>query len=181
MRMRRFTQMLTVVAIMLTIALATHADTPKTPAPANYVEKIVQTSDGNVTIDIPANILNILFPPAKTSTPTVHKGPEKTVNANVLRSGVNKLSGYRVQVFSQGNNQSSVETRARARGSAVVAKFPKYRGQVYSYSKAPNWYTRVGNFQTSQEASSALSELKRAFPQFAGEMRVVKCEITIVR
>lgn len=153
----------------------------KTQTPRNYVEQIVVNSDGNVTIDIPTNIMNILFPPARPTSKEVKKGPAKTVNANVLHSGVNKLSGFRVQVFSQGNSQGQVDTRAKARGSAIAAKFPKYRGQIYSYSKSPNWYTRVGNFQTQAEAQRAMAELKRAFPQYAGEMRVVKCEITVVR
>lgn len=145
----------------------------------NYATTIEAESNGNVTIDIPESLLNILFPPA--SSGSGQKTQAKTVNANVLHSGVNKLSGYRVQVFSQGRNQGSVEARARARGSAVVAKFPKYRGQVYSYSKSPNWYTRIGNFQTQAEASKALHELQRAFPQFAGEMRTVKDQIVIVK
>lgn len=145
-----------------------------------YITNIVTGSEGNVTIDIPDNIMDLIFPPVSTGR-TAKSGPTKQAKVNVLHSGVNKLSGYRVQVFSQGHGQGSVEARAKARGSAIVAKFPKYRGQVYSYSVSPNWYTRVGNFQTSAEASKALSELKRAFPQFAGEMRLVKCQITVVK
>lgn len=156
-------------------------------AASGYVETIQTESNGNVIIDIPTDIMNIIFPPVRNTGNVGHgAGPKKKeVKVNVLHSGVNKLSGYRVQVFSQGSGQgsgqASVETKAKARGSAIVAKFPKYRGQVYSYSVSPNWYTRVGNFQTSEEANRALGELKRAFPQFAGEMRVVKSQITIVK
>ena len=92
-----------------------------------------------------------------------------------------KLSGFRIQVFSDGSNPTTLQARAKARGNAIVAKFPKYRGQVYSFSSSPNWYTRIGNFQTQQEAVAALNELKRAFPSFASEMRVVKSPITIVK
>ena len=91
------------------------------------------------------------------------------------------MTGYSIQVFSDGRNQGSLEARAKARGSAVLAKFPKYRGQVYTFSQSPSWYTRVGNFRTQQEASEALSELKRAFPSFASEMRVVKCKIVVIK
>lgn len=153
---------------------------PKTPTKTTLT-RIEEESEGNVEFDIPDNLMNIIIPPVVKSTGPAKKTNTKTVKANVLHSGVNKLSGYRVQVFSQGHGQGSVEARARARASAVVAKFPKYRGQVYSYSQAPNWYTRVGNFQTSAQASAALAELKRAFPQFAGEMRLVKCQITIIK
>lgn len=92
-----------------------------------------------------------------------------------------KLSGFRIQVFSDGSNPTTLQARAKARGNAIVAKFPKYRGQVYSFSSSPNWYTRIGNFKTSKEASAALAELKKAFPAFAAEMRVVKSQITIIK
>lgn len=146
---------------------------------SGYVETIVSQSEGNVTIDIPDDIMNILFPPARVTNNHGKTAPRKEAKVNVLHSGVNKLSGYRVQVFSKGDGKGSLETKAKARKTAIVAKFPKYRGQVDSWSEGPNWYTRVGNFQTSAEANSALAELKRAFPQFAGEMRVVKSQITI--
>lgn len=136
----------------------------------NFVEVIEEGSMGNVKIDIPDNIMEELLKdePAKKSR-------------NELRPGINKLNGFRIQVFSDGTNQQSLEARARARGNAIVARFPKYRGQVYSFSSSPNWYTRVGNFRTQAEASDALSELKRAFPQYAGEMRVVKSQIVIIK
>ena len=97
-----------------------------------------------------------------------------------LKPGINKLDGFRIQVFSDGSNQRTLEARARARGNAIVAKFPKYRGQVYSYSSAPNWYTRIGNFRTQAEASAALAELKSAFPSLRTEMRIVKSQIIII-
>lgn len=140
----------------------------------NVIDKIVEESAGTIEIDIPDDILRELLKEEKTKTV---RQPQKTE----LRPGINKVSGYRIQVFSDGRHQVSLESRAKARGSAIVAKFPKYRGQVYSFSSAPNWYTRVGNFKTSAEASAALSELKRAFPQFANEMRVVKSQIVVIK
>lgn len=138
----------------------------------NVIERIEQESGGNVEIDIPDNIVRELL-----------KGEQQQQQHNEpsLRPGINKVAGYRIQVFGDGHNQHSLESRAKARGNAVVAKFPKYRGQVYSFSSSPNWYTRVGNFRTSAEASAALSELKRAFPQFASEIRIVKSQIVIIR
>lgn len=141
--------------------------------PENPVEKIVEESDGNVIIDIPDDILKEIL---KEEQKTVQRSTK-----NNLRPGINKVDGYRIQIFSDGRHQSSLESRARARGNAVVAKFPKYRGQIYSFSSSPNWYTRVGNFRTSAEATSALTELKRAFPQFANEMRVVRSQIVVIK
>lgn len=165
------------IAILLTLFTSFNYAWADNDSTNNIVNRIQIESKGDININIPQSLMDIIYAPVKIQ-PTKKA---KTVKANVLRSGVNKLSGYRVQVFSQGHNQGSVEARAKARGSAVAAKFPKYRGQIYSYSQSPNWYTRVGNFQTASEANAALSELKRAFPQFAGEMRVVKCQIRIVK
>ena len=140
--------------------------------PENVVDRIVHESNGNVTIDIPADILELIL--------REEKEPVKKEGLN-LRPGINKTQGFRIQVFSDGRNQHSLESRARARGNAIVARFPKYRGQVYSYSSSPNWYTRIGNFRSQADASAALAELKRAFPQFAAEMRVVKSQIVIIK
>lgn len=139
--------------------------------PVNPVEMIEETSGGNVEIDIPGNILEEILKEEK----------KKGAGERQLVPGINKMPGYRIQVFSDGRNQHSLESRARARGNAIVARFPKYRGQVYTFSSAPNWYARVGNFRSQEEAASALAELKRAFPQFASEMRVVRSRIVVVK
>lgn len=136
----------------------------------NVVEKIEKESNGNITIEIPQNILELIL-----------LQPAQKKDGHEIKTGINKLSGFRIQVFSDGRNQHTLEARAKARGSAILAKFPKYRGQIYTYSSSPNWYTRVGNFRTSAEANSALAELKKAFPNYASEMRVVKCQIVVIK
>lgn len=136
----------------------------------NVVTKIEKESEGNIIIDIPPAILDLILTPNAT----------RQVSQEI-RPGINKLNGYRIQVFSDGRNQSTLEARAKARGSAILAKFPKYRGQIYTYSSSPNWYTRIGNFRTQNEATEALEELKRAFPNYASEMRIVKCQIVVIK
>ncbi|MBD5357151.1 MAG: SPOR domain-containing protein [Bacteroides sp.] len=135
----------------------------------NVIEKIQTESNGKIVIDIPKNILDLILQ------------PQQKKDVQEIKPGVNKLSGYRIQVFSDGRNQHTLEARAKARGSAILAKFPKYKGQVYTYSSSPNWYTRIGNFRTNAEANSALTELKKSFPNFASEMRVVKCQIVVIK
>lgn len=138
------------------------------PEYENIVEKIEAESNGNVIIEIDEDLLEkILTDPGVAVRKKESKDPNATRN------------GYRIQVFSDGRNQSSLEARAKARGNAIIARFPKYRGQVYTYSSAPNWYTRIGNFRNEEEAQKALDELKRSFPQFSSEMRIVKSKVTI--
>lgn len=142
----------------------------------NIVEQIIVESEGNIDIDIPDNILEeILKQPQQSQSSTV----KKQNTGSTYKKGVNRVEGYRVMIFSDSKNPASLQARARSRGNAVAAKLPKYRGQVYTYNKSPNWYCTVGNFTNSAEAARALAELKRAFPAFAAEMRVVKSQITI--
>lgn len=155
------------------------AQTASKPAPTyNAIEQIEVDSEGNIDIDIPDDILKMLLYVPQTS------GPKKKVEVkkvSTLQKGLNKIKGFRVQVFADGRNQNTLEARVKTRANAISAKMPQYRGQVYTFSSAPNWYCRVGNFQTKEEASKALAELKRAFPAFAGEMRIVNSEVIIVR
>lgn len=134
----------------------------------NIVERIQAESGSNVVIEIDSDLLDIIL-----------TDPEVTAKKKDPRDAMGRINGYRIQVFSDGRNQSSLEARAKARGNAIVARFPKYRGQVYTYSSAPNWYTRIGNFRTEEEAHKALDELKESFPSFSSEMRVVKSKINV--
>lgn len=134
-----------------------------------YIENIKVTSDGKIDVDIDPEILTYIFTEPE---PVKHTANTKKVKREKVSN-----SGYRVQVFGEAGNQATLQSRCRARGSMVLARFPKYRGQLYMFSKSPNWYCRVGNFRTSGEAAKAAAELRRAFPQFSGEIRTVKSTI----
>lgn len=159
--------------IIIGIAFNGFAQTEETASESLVKELVEQEAIANY--DIPEDIMTNLG-----MNPAALKRPGATVKKKG-EGAIQKRQGYRIQVFSDGRNPSTLQARARARGNAIVAKFPKYRGQVYSFSASPNWYTRIGNFKTSEEANSAMSELKRAFPGFAAEMRVVKSPITIIK
>ena len=146
-------------------ALPAFADGPEYE---NIVARIEAESNGNVTIDIDSDLLDKIL-----TDPGVAAKKKQSKDPNAQRNG------FRIQVFSDGRNQSSLEARAKARGNAIVARFPKYRGQVYTYSSAPNWYTRIGNFRNKEEAEKALDELKRSFPNFSSEMRIVNSKINV--
>lgn len=142
----------------------------------NVIERIIEESEGKTEIIIDSELITKILTP-----PTGHKKNDSHSQRQSIRPGLNKIQGYRIQVFADGRNQASLEARAKARGSAITAKFPKFRGQVYTFSSSPNWYTRVGNFKSTAEANVALSELKAAFPSFANEMRIVKSRIVIIK
>ena len=138
-------------------------------ADLNIVEQINQSSENTIQVEIPQNILDQLMK------------PNQKKESSEGKPGINKTTGYRIQVFSDGRNQNTLEARAKSRGNIILSKFPKYKGQIYTYSSSPNWYTRIGNFKTQSEANVALTELKKAFPSFANEMRIVKSQIVVVK
>lgn len=165
-RFKKYLTVLIPVAMLLPgWAVCCYADTDEND---NIVERILAESDGNVIIEIDPDLLEQIL-----------TDPDLGIKKKEVRDPNAKLNGYRIQVFSDGRNQSSLEARAKARGNAIVARFPKYRGQVYTFSSAPNWYTRIGNFRNEEEAKKALDELKRSFPNFSSEMRVVKSKISV--
>lgn len=163
----RFLILLIMTGSVFSIPLSLYADNDEEII--NIVEKIERESAGKIKIEMPPSILELIM--QRNATKSIQE----------IRPGLNRLNGFRIQVFSDGRNQQTLEAKAKARGSAILARFPKYRGQVYTFSKSPNWYTRIGNFRTSAEAESALSELKRAFPNYASEMRVVKSQIVVIK
>lgn len=169
-----------IVAILAILSQTSTAQSPsgaEAPNFANPVDSIEYIANGNIEIVINPDLLEDILEPPQRKKITTSVG-----NRATHRKGtIGKVRGYRIQVFSDGRDQHSLESRAKQRGNAIAAKFPKYRGQVYTYSSAPNWITRVGNFQTSSEAQAALSELKSAFPRFAGEMRVVSTQIYVIQ
>ncbi len=162
------------LALTLSMSGALHAQTEEpreTQAEEkNPIEKIVEESEGNVEIIMSDDLLEQIL-----ATPKV--GTQRPSSGQHSRQSGARRTGYRIQVFSDGHNPSSLQARAKARGSAISARLPKYRGQVYTFSKSPYWYTTVGNFATIGEANAALQELKRTFPSFSSEMRVVKSSI----
>ncbi len=69
----------------------------------NIIERIQIESKGNVIIDIPENIRTLIL----------HSNPKEQTTE--IKPGVNKLAGFRIQVFSDGRNQHTLEARAKAR------------------------------------------------------------------
>ena len=92
------------------------------------------------------------------------------------KGGVRGNIGYRVQLFSD-NNSRTAKNEARAKERRVMSRFPQFRS--YVMFKAPYWRLRVGDFKTQQEAEAAAEDIKRAFPSYGKEIRVVQDRINL--
>lgn len=87
-----------------------------------------------------------------------------------------RLAGYRVQVFSD-NNVRTAKAEAASKQRVISARFPQY--QTYVRYTSPYWRLKVGDFRTQQEANAAAEELRKAFPAYSKEIRVVRDRISM--
>ena len=178
---------LPLMTVMLCACLCIPVAHAQKQAQQGIVQHIIESSDSTVSIDLSPSLAKD-FEPALDKSESIE--PEGETKPHVSEGNLTdrpgkkvatRTNGFRIQIFSDGRDQNTLQARARARAKRILARFPKYNHQVYSFSKSPNYYTRIGNFATRSEATAALNQLRRAFPEFAGEMRVVASEVIITR
>ena len=108
---------------------------------------------------------------APTPDPSSETTPEQS-----LRSGRRTyVNGYRIQVYSGGNNRKSKQEAASMAGR-VRSQFPE--AAVYTHFVSPHWICRVGDFRTVEEANDLLRQM-RATGQF-NEAIVVKSKVAVM-
>lgn len=99
---------------------------------------------------------------------------DNEVDRNIIR----KSGGYRVQIFSD-NNARTAKNEARTKARAIADAFPQY--PTYVIFSSPYWRLKVGDFKTQEEAEVAATQIKRAFPAYAHEIRVVRDRINVTK
>lgn len=95
---------------------------------------------------------------------------------DIARPVNGRMAGYRVQVFSD-NNARTAKNEARSKQRVISSRFPQY--QTYVMYTSPYWRLKVGDFRTQQEANNAAEELRRAFPSYSKEIRVVRDRVNV--
>ncbi len=130
-----------------------------------------QKGTPSIVDKIMADSASIVVQPGGLSERVLFHKPE------VRQRPVNNRMGYRVQIFSDGN-QTTARNTARARIRQVSSRFPQYR--TYLDYKAPYWRARVGDFKSKEEANELSGQIRRAFPAFSSEVRVVSDRISII-
>ena len=150
-----------IVTLMMLTAVSVRADVEPT---VTIVEHITATG-GNVIIQ-PAALGERLEPAPATVT-------EQPVDT---RPASGRMAGYRVQVFSD-NNVRTAKNEARTKSRNISARFPQYK--TYVMYTSPYWRLKVGDFRNRQDADEAAEELRRAFPAYAKEIRVVRDRVNI--
>lgn len=149
-------------------ALAAGADEPS----ATIIDHI--TASCVNTVELPESLLKRL---AKTQDAAGEdEAPKDEPSAPVARPQNGRMAGYRVQVFSD-NNPRTAKSEAGSKKRLIDARFPQY--QTYVSYTSPYWRLKVGDFRTQQEANAAADELRKAFPAYSKEIRVVRDRVNI--
>lgn len=114
----------------------------------------------------------------KTAAESTTDNASAPASAPASTGNIAKTAGYRVLVFSDGNTKTA-KNEARSKAQNISSKLPKYRTYV-SYT-SPYWRLKVGDFLTRQEAENAADEIKKLFPAYAREVRVVTDRVNASR
>lgn len=162
-------------ALALPVAAVSQEPAPAYPAqePETGIVSRVNDPAGAVSFDMPQALLDRVLNTQTSETGEDGREAEAdgTEADRPARQAGTKSVGYRVQVYSD-NNARTAKTTARQRERAISGAFPDY-GTYVTYA-SPYWRLRVGDFRSQYDAEKAAAEIKRAFPSFAREVRVVR-------
>ncbi|MCM1077490.1 MAG: SPOR domain-containing protein [Bacteroides sp.] len=131
------------------------------------------TSGNSNVINQPEKMLKRLMP---VETPTEDESEKEKEEQQISRPVNGRMAGYRVQVFSD-NNARTAKSEARAKQRVIASRFPNY--QTYVMYTSPYWRLKVGDFKTQKEANAAADELRKAFPSYSKEIRVVRDRVNV--
>lgn len=144
----------------------------------NIIEKI--SRDSIIRIVQPGTLSTRLFQKEESAIPTqqsaVSNVEESSTPAVTVGNQVQRVVGFRVQVFSD-NNSRTAKSEARSKSKAINDAIPHYR--TYVTYDAPYWRLKVGDFRTRTDAEEAADEIKRLFPSYSREVRVVRDRINV--
>lgn len=148
------------VLLTLTVSFSVSAQEPQQPSIVKQIN-----NSGTLTVDIPEALSERLTQEDASSHNT------GSGNGTVRTRG---SVGYRVEIFAD-NNARTAKGQAQMRRSKIVSRLPQF--PAYLVFESPYWRVRVGDFTTRTEAESAMAEIRRAFPSFSSDLRIVKSRI----
>lgn len=155
--------------------------------PYDPANNLSQEADGMKSDSDSLPNLTVIQPSALAARLELHRNAapeagERSVQTDSLPASEagerHRINGFRVQVFSD-NNQRTSQQEAKAKERKINERFPEY--ETYIVYNSPYWRLKVGDFRTEFDAESAADEIKRAFPEFAREVRIVRDRISVAR
>lgn len=150
------------------------ADSIGASTTSGIVERLAEKGS-SVTVAAPEQLLRRAAASAADApgenAETSADGENTESEATETRHKGGKTIGYRVQVYAD-NNVRSAKSEARQRERMVGGTFPQW--DTYVTYASPYWRLRIGDFRTQYEAEKAAADIRRQFPRYAKEVRVVR-------
>lgn len=150
------------------------ADSIGASTTSGIVERLAEKGS-SVTVAAPEQLLRRAAASAADApgenAETSADGENTESEATETRPKGGKTIGYRVQVYAD-NNVRSAKSEARQRERMVGGTFPQW--YTYVTYASPYWRLRIGDFRTQYEAEKAAADIRRQFPRYAKEVRVVR-------
>jgi len=150
------------------------ADSIGASTPSGIVERLAEKGS-SVTVAAPEQLLRRAAASAADApgenAETSSEGESTESEATESRPKGGKTVGYRVQVYAD-NNVRSAKSEARQRERMVGGTFPQW--DTYVTYASPYWRLRIGDFRTQYEAEKAAADIRKQFPRYAKEVRVVR-------
>lgn len=159
-------------SIAFTLMLLTAAPLIKAETEVVTIVDHITSGNSNV-VNQPEKLLKRLLP---VTTPVEDEIKDREKDEQTARPVNGRMAGYRVQVFSD-NNARTAKNEARSKQRVISSRFPNY--QTYVMYTSPYWRLKVGDFKTQKEANAAADELRKAFPSYSKEIRVVRDRVNI--
>ena len=125
---------------------------------------------GNIGVEMDLALINLVNPAPAGDDSGAGEGSEQAPERHQKPNAQGKIVGYRVQIYAD-NNVRTAKSEARIRERAVGRAFPYNTYVTYS---SPYWRLRVGDFRTQEDAQKAAAAIRRTFPRYAREVRVVR-------
>lgn len=148
--------------------------------PTNVVERVRQ-SGSSVTVTAPEQLLlRAVAAPDDSEDATEEldeEGVSEDTSGQTVRAKGGKTVGFRVQVYAD-NNVRTAKTEARQRERRVNSSFPQW--STYVTYASPFWRLRVGDFRSQYDAEKAAAEIRKLFPRYAKEVRVVRDRVKVL-
>ena len=143
---------------------------------ANGIVVRLQSPESGVSVSAPEELLERAFRQSESDGSDVETDDavDEVEQERIVRTKSGKTVGYRVQVYAD-NNVRSAKAEARQRERALGQAFPAY--ETYVTYASSYWRLRVGDFRSQYDAEKAAAEIRKAFPRYAREVRVVRDRI----
>ena len=163
---------------------ATDTDTVSTacnPQAQASIMTQINTPGSTVTVEVPQNLASRLENHTTSQQQANETEPSQTADESStahqerpVQISRGKIVGYRIQIYTDQNARTG-KSEARNRERAINRSFPQYT--TYLTYSSPYWRLRIGDFKTQEEATKAAANIRRTFPRYSRDVRIVRDRI----